>query len=393
MTRSTALSAKDSLILPDRITDRIRSINYQLADFMGTCMLRHREVAPVFGVRPEELAMLAQNAAGQRQLMGTPFLVVTPMFKNVEDWRSLIKKTTPTLAIDKVKAEFGNLDPSLKMSLFHQNKDYVWMVVDLLHSTPVAAQLLGMPQDLADYLVTVSQHELELAIFGANFPMFRWRFENPMFWLEYSANLISEETICHHVMNAGDSRAPRPLQRERWGNFRVGRAQMERYTEALIGLRCRASSVASMFPGTAATARALYRQIHGESSPCGLMPSSSSWYVESVSSRIQSTTLIWLYWSALAARANEPEAFITALDTVGRLFGDAARLTPDRAFHLARSVSTGSDLSMSSCRTCSTHYLTCNTTPKIELAASFYCPSCTGALTAPRKGKPRKQLA
>ncbi|MDP0989657.1 hypothetical protein Q6249_29015, partial [Klebsiella pneumoniae] len=72
--------------------------------------------------------MLAQNAAGQRQLMGTPFLVVTPMFKNVEDWRSLIKKTTPTLAIDKVKAEFGNLDPSLKMSLFHQNKDYVWMV-------------------------------------------------------------------------------------------------------------------------------------------------------------------------------------------------------------------------------------------------------------------------
>ncbi|PPJ65740.1 FlhC family transcriptional regulator, partial [Staphylococcus aureus] len=95
----------------------------------------------------------------------------------------------------------------------------------------------------------------------------------------------------------------------------------------------------------------------------------------------------------LAARANEPEAFITALDTVGRLFGDAARLTPDRAFHLARSVSTGSDLSMSSCRTCSTHYLTCHTTPKIELAASFYCPSCTGALTAPRKGKPRKQLA
>ncbi|WP_216072820.1 FlhC family transcriptional regulator, partial [Acinetobacter baumannii] len=85
-------------------------------------------------------------------------------------------------------------------------------------------------------------------------------------------------------------------------------------TEALIGLRCRASSVASMFPGTAATARALYRHIHGESSPCGLMPSSSSWYVESVSSRIQSTTLIWLYWSALAARANEPEAFITALD-------------------------------------------------------------------------------
>ncbi|MCK4118384.1 FlhC family transcriptional regulator [Ralstonia nicotianae] len=393
MTSKQLMYTRATLILPDRIIDRVRSLNYQLTDFMSACMLRHKGVAPAFRVRAEDLALLGSHPAGQRQLMGTPFLVASPMLTDIEDWRCLLNKTTPTIAVDTVRAQFADLDFNLTMSLFHQNKDYIWTVVDLLHTSPVAAQILGMPQALADYLLTVSQHELELAVLGAGFPMFRWRFDAPMFWIEFGANRICDESICHHVMAGARGKTPPPARRERWGQFRVGRAQMERYTEALVRLRCRASCIATMFPGTGAMARVLYREINGESSPCGLMPSSASWYVESVSNRIQSTTLVWLYWSALAARANEPEAFIAALDMVGRLFGHSARLTPDRSFHLARSISTASDLSMSSCRSCSTQYVICNTAPKVELTATFVCPSCSGVMAQPRKGKPRRQAA
>lgn len=389
----------DQFLLPQWVLDRIMSANFRLTTYIVNALAVTRTLAPLFDAEHEDIARLRDDHETSSLIFGAPFLAFLPTLSSPEDWKSYIDGRTPTTSVGTLAKSMPTLTPVQHMQLEQANRAYLTALYDVLNMSLLAAPILGMSVELAEYLRSVPQHKIDLAIAERRIPLFKWRLPNRIFWFEAVAGRLTADTVAHYIMDSSPIRSDRLPHSGPWGNFHLSRFVRMAYCEGFIRMRCRAKSVAALFDTTPEKMRELYLQIHGESSPSGQQPASAVWYLESASRRVQSTALLWLFRSALAEAATIPEAFICAMDVCRRLFGDAF-MPAERAFHLTRSMSTDEDLAIRSCRSCGTPYLASNTAPKIELANSFQCPCCSGALSSPnsplhrkQRGRPRKELA
>ncbi|MFS8981160.1 FlhC family transcriptional regulator [Cupriavidus necator] len=372
----------DKVGLAKLSAERIRSTNYHLTDYMEEALIRHAAFASTFGIRKEEIESLRKNEPAFRMLMGMPFMTVVPTINSVEDWKSIVSGRTTTVAVDKIRQQTPALDSVDKILLYHNNRAYVWLMVELLHASILAAPLLGISLELAEYLRYLPQHHLDLAVSRIQFPIFRWRIAEPVFFIEHGADRTSYDLLAHYFMRFSQIDLGKQEGKQEWTRLRLDRLQTDVYGRLLTGMGCRASSVASLLSINPAKARKLYLEQQGESSPCGQMPSSVAWHFESSSARVQSTVFLWLYRVCANTGANVPEALIAAYDVVAQTFGSDLRLTADRATYLARTMAEESELSLAACRACGTDYLIANSAPRIELSRSYACPACSGTLSS-----------
>lgn len=386
-----SLTAEFERLQLTRMTcDRIRSANYHLTDHLAEALGAHPQLADVLHIDRAHIDKMRKAVATQRDLMGTPFLVVVPTLLDVHDWKCLTEGTTTTVAVDKLRDKLPAWSNDDKLRLFYNNRHYIWLMVELLHVSILAAPLLGISKELANYLRSLPQHVLDLAISKVDFPMFRWRLDSKRFWLDFETARVSPDVIGHHFLTTVPMRADRIEAKQSWSNLRLDPLKKKVYSEMMIRQYCRASTVTSLLGINSTKTRPLFQAIHGSSSPTGQLPTSTAWYFEQALHRMQATMMVTLYRIGLAFGANVPEAFIAAYDLFDKFFGPDSRISADRACHICRSMSTDAQLDLAPCRSCRTPYLIANTAPKIELSNNFSCPGCTGALGNVQLGRRRK---
>lgn len=383
-------SPSNRFTIPPWVLDRVLSANLRLNLYMVNALAINAGLTPLFDAQHEDLIRLRDDRQMSSLVFGSPFLAFLPTLTSPEDWKSFIDGRTPTTALAALNKQLPKLSFVDAVLLEQGNRAYIGAMYDVLNMSILAAPLLGISQELADYLRSVPQHVIDLAIAERRVPLFKWRIPNRMFWFEAGVGQLTPNMIAHYLMDVSPIRSDRLPHSGIWGNFRLTRHLVDAYCEAFIRLRCRAKSVAALFNVSANKMRELYLQIHGESSPSGQQPASSIWYLDSASRRVQATFQIWLFRSAVAANVTVPQAFVAAMDISNRMFPDSS-VPAERAFHLARSMATDSDLAIRPCRSCGTPYLASNTAPRIELAHSFQCPSCTGTLSSPNSPQRRRQ--
>ncbi|BDB30094.1 MULTISPECIES: FlhC family transcriptional regulator [Cupriavidus] len=363
--------------------DRIRSANYHLTDHLAELLGAHPELEQMLHIGKGGVDKVRKAEATQRDLMGTPFLVVVPTLSEVQDWRCLSENTTTTLAVDTLRSQLPGWTNDDKLRLFYNNRHYIWLMVELLHVSILAAPLLGITKELAEYLRSLPQHVLDTAIARVDFPIFRWRLHSKTFWIDFDSSRLGTDSKGHHFLTSTPLRADRLATKNSWTNLRLEPFQKKVYSEMMVRSYCRASTITSLLGITSTRTRKLFHLIHGKSSPSGQLPTSTAWYFEHPTHRLQATTIVTLYRIALAFGANVPEAFIAAYDLFEKFFGTSSKISADRACHICRTMSTDAQLELAPCRVCRTPYLIANAAPRIELSHAFSCPGCSGLLGGP----------
>ncbi|MFS8979220.1 FlhC family transcriptional regulator [Cupriavidus necator] len=378
----------EQFVLPAWVRDRVLTANLRISNYVLNTVSVHPTLDDVFRVSSENLRSLREDIGQSSKVLGTPFLAYAPTLTTVEDWRSFIEGRMPTVTMDRLKAMVPhNLSVVDRLALEHTNRSYINAVYDLLNMSVLAAPLIGISNELAAYLRSVPQHELDVAMTERLIPLFHWRFADEMFWLAIHTGRLSREMIAHYLMEPSPLRSDRLRHSGVWGKFRLETFERDALFEAFLSFSCRAMSVCSLFNTSIEHARKTYQRIHGKSSPSGQPPASLMWYLDSPQRRVQATFQIWLFRSAMAGDVSTPESFVATLDIHRAFFADDCKVPAERSLHLARSMSMTEELAVWSCRKCGTPYLASNSSAKIELSQSFLCPCCNGTLTPSRGGR------
>lgn len=382
----------EQFVLPAWVQDRALYANLRVCNFVVNAIAVRPELQSVFRVAHHDLVALRDDPTNSNKVFSTPFLAFAPTLSSIGDWRSFIEGGMSTAALDRLQSSLPR-DLSLVegLALESANRSYVTALYDMLNMSVLAAPLLGISNELAEYLRSVPQHQMDVAITQRLIPLFHWRFADEMFWLETNSGRLTRELIAHYLMESSPLRADRLPHSTVWGNFRLESFIRDALFEAFLYFECRAKSVASLFNTTVDSARNAYRRIHGRSSPSGQPPKSLTWFIETAPRRVQSSFQIWLFRSAIARDVSTPESFVATIDVTRSFFADDGKVPPERSLHLARSMSINEELAVWPCRKCGTPYLASNSSERIELAHSFLCPCCNGTLTASRGGYRRRK--
>lgn len=384
--------AVDRLYVPDWLTEQIHVANFNMVNHMKWLLQQDSRFGVVFNVELEEIDQLQLNQSSLRNLLRAPFLMVEPTLQTVEDWRCFVDDTATTVAVDILKRQTPELDALASYAVGHQNVAFLALATQILNMSVLAAPLLGITTELAQYLLSVPSYKLNLALQRMKgLPLFRWRFNSQSFWYEFIASTLTDETIAHHIMLTSPARVGDLPMDARWGELRLGRSKNEVFAGALLAYGLRASTATALFNLNQNQMRGLYFKIHGKSSPCGNTANSLQWFVETPIHRLHATVYVWLYRSAIAMGALPPEALIATNDVYDRLFGGNRIVSADRGWNLIRSMAADTRLTVAPCRSCSTHYVVSNNDVKIEMHNRFSCPACNQQL-APRKRAPRRKV-
>jgi len=359
------------------MTERIQSTNFDLVNTMHQCLLAVPSLALLFQVTRDQLAQLKDNRRALDNLLFTPFSMITMTLTTVEDWKCLIEGTTTTLAVDRLKANMPVLPTLTDFFISESNKRFLDMAISLIHMNVMAAPLLGISNELAQYLVTVSSHQLHVAMERVpGLPFFRFRFDTGRFWIELENDYISSESVAHQVMMTSPTLRNFSFPKDWNADFRVKKNVGEIFGDAMMAYGCRAKTVSNLFRLAAHHTRGRYMHIHGQPSKCGNQPNSLHWFVETPIKRLHASVYSWLYRYALSAGASVPQALIATSDLYEKLFREKTLVNPDRAILLTRSMSADNRLTMVPCRHCATEYILSNGDNKIEMQSSFQCPGC-----------------
>lgn len=386
----TSNADSNSVLLSPWLAEKIQRANFALTDFMHLALAGDRQMQHIFGLSLKDMETFKQQIGSKATLMNMPFLALAPVLEDPRDWDTFVDGAILSQNVEKLAAEMPRVDPITSRDIFHYNLAYVQLLKDVLHMNLVAVPLLGISTALAAYLKDLPMARLEKAIGGIKFPLFRWRFEDPNFWMEYGAGWTTEETVAHYLMRTSPLSAATLPYKHAWTDLRLERSEKEIFARLMMAQGCRASTATNLFNLNPTKARTTYKELHGVSSPCGCNPSSLTWYVEQSVHRLQASVYVWLYRSALHNDGNIPQALIAANDIMAKMFGKNLLISADRANHLTRSMAMDSRLTMAGCRSCSTDYVLSNGEGKIELAKDFSCPGCNYLLTPKNQASKRK---
>lgn len=394
MNNTESYKSVDRFYLQQWAAKQFEAINFDLVEHMHSMLVRDARYSEIYAVDRKQLDHLKHNQESLRNLMRAPFLMFEPTLENVEDWRCLIEGAPTTVAVDNLRRSVPPAEGLAKHLIQQHNRSFLDLVTGVIHMCALSAPLLGMRHDLAKYLATVPVLDLRLALerIGA-LPLYRWRFDSPMFWYEFTAKTLTPEMVAHQIMLTAPEKSGSLPRASASGEPRMERSRNEMYAAAMMAHGCRASTVANLFRLPPNAMRNLYYEIHGESSKCGNLPTSLTWATESASNRVQASFFTWLYRSAVAEGANHAEALIATYDIYGRFFVQSPLISADRGNLMIRAMAADTRLTVSPCRSCSTHYVLANSENKIEMSHSWDCPACTGQLAMRRRSHARKEAS
>jgi hypothetical protein len=97
-------------------------------------------------------------------IMNMPFVALAPVLDDPRDWKSIVEGTTHSAKVDQFSFAMPLIDRVTANDIFHYNKDYVKLLMDVMHMSLLAAPLLGLSFELAAYLTSVPIGQLETAI-------------------------------------------------------------------------------------------------------------------------------------------------------------------------------------------------------------------------------------
>ncbi|GJG97745.1 FlhC family transcriptional regulator [Cupriavidus pauculus] len=378
----------EKLILDSYRRDRIRTANYYFTDYLAEAVSAYPILESILRVSREDIAALRSSQDAHRDLMGTPFSVVTPVLTEVADWQCLISGGPPTRTVENLRAQIPTWPESDALRLLYNNRDFSLLVMELLHRSAVAAPLLGISLDLAKYLRSLSPHAFDLAIQMAGFPAFRWRLQSKKFWIDLRSRHLSRECLGHHILESTPLRAHQLRSTPRRWAIQVDPAMKPVYCDLMVRQRFRASVVADVLGFPIEQVRKRHRLIHRRPSVSGQLPQSKAWYFETASHRLQATMVTTLHRAARADGYNPVEALIAAYDLFRRFFGEESRVTPERSIHAAQLSESGAHLRLAPCKMCETPYLVANSPDKIGMPTGFQCPGCFGKFHVRRRTAP-----
>jgi hypothetical protein len=387
---TTGNTGSNNILLSAWLAEKIQRANFALTDFMHVALAGNRQMQGMFALSLKDMETFKQQIGPKATLMNMPFLALAPVLEDPRDWETFVDGAIFSQKVEKLTAEMPRVDQITSRDIFHYNHAYVQLLKDVLHMNLVAVPLLGISTELATYLKSLPMARLENAVGAIKFPLFRWRFDDPNFWMEYGAGWLTEESVAHYLMSTSPLSAAALPYKHAWTDLRLDRSEKEVFARMMMAQGCRASTATNLFNLNPTKARTTYKEIHGVSSPCGCNPSSLTWYVDQSVHRLQASAYVWLYRSALHNEGNIPQALIAANDIMAKMFGKNLLITADRANHLTRSMALDSRLTMASCRGCSTDYVLSNGEGKIELAKGFSCPGCNYLLTPKNQASKRK---
>jgi hypothetical protein len=384
--------AIDRLHVPDWLIDQIQVVNFNLVDHLKWMLKHDGRFNEVFNVERKEIEQLQLNQSSLRSLLRAPFLMVEPTLQSVEDWRCFVDSTATTVAVDELRRKTPPLDSLLAYAVNQQNVVFVSLMTQVLSVSVLSAPLLGISTELAKYLMSVPTHKLNLAVTRMKeLPLFRWRFDSPTFWYEFTASTLTDEIVAHQIMLTSPSRVGNLPYAAQWGELRLGRMRNETLAYGMMAYGLRASTASNLFSLNQHQMRIRYFEINGKSSPCGNTATSLSWFVETPVHRLHATVYAWLYRSATAMGANPAEALLATNDVYDRLFGGNRLIMPDRGWNLIRSMAADTRLTVAPCRGCGTHYVVSNTDARIEMHSRFHCPACMQQLGARKRAARRSR--
>ncbi len=172
MTRLTNRDFHERFLHPAWVLDRTMSANLRLSMAMVSTLAVKPEFEPVFGAKKDDLQKLRDDSEHSSTVLCSPFLVFSPTFETPADWACFTDGSTSTLAYDRLAEATPPLSPLDKMLLEQNNRTYVGALYDVLNMSLLAAPMLGISTELAEYLRTLPQHRVELAISSRAVPLF-----------------------------------------------------------------------------------------------------------------------------------------------------------------------------------------------------------------------------
>ncbi|MFL9995240.1 FlhC family transcriptional regulator [Paraburkholderia sediminicola] len=382
--------AVERLHVPEWQTDQIQSANFDFVEYMRWLLMSDGRFNEIFKVERKEIEHLRLNQSSLRSLLNTPFLMVAPTLTTVEDWRCFVENTATTVAVDRLRDALPPVQGIELFAIRNQNQRFMTLASNLIHTSVLAAPLLGITPDVADYLGSLRGSQIRLALGRiAGLPLFRWRFTSTTFWYEFTADNLTDEAIAHQIMLTSPVDLAKPKKVPGFAELRLDRWQKETFASAMMAHGLRASTASDVFTLNQSKMRARFFEIHGRSSTCGNQTRSLTWFVESSAQRLHATIYIWLYRKAIARGANAPEALIATHDIYARLFSSMPLISADRAYNLTSSIAADTRLTTAPCRSCSTPYIVSNSDVRVEMHHSFTCPACAQDL-GPRRRRVRK---
>ena len=147
--------------------------------------------------------------------------------------------------------------------------------------------------------------------------------------------------------------------------------------QALASFKMRAHYIAHIAGVSERSAKLIYREVNGKSSPSGLGPDSTTWYF-SPRARIHATLFLRFYIPAKKKGMSDAEAFINAYSYYRAAAIHSVEMSPERAYFLTKLYGSGGHIQLTRCRGCATRYITA----KNEVRSSFQCPVCYGRMDA-----------
>ena len=238
----------ERLYIQDWLLDQIQVTNFELVDHMKLMLQQDGRFNEVFQVERKEIEHLKHNQSSLRNLLRTPFLMVEPTLQTVEDWRCFVDETPTTLTVDILRRKTPELDSLGNYAVGNSNRLFLSLVTQVIHMSVLCAPLLGITNELAQYLASVPPWKLHFALGRMKgLPLFRWRFNSPTFWYEFAASSLTDETIAHQIMLTSPIRSGDLPLIAGWSELRLERARNEIYAAAMMAHGLRASTASTLF--------------------------------------------------------------------------------------------------------------------------------------------------
>src|ERR1700758_1821168 len=154
----------ERLYVPQWLTEQIQVTNFDLVDQMKWMLQQDGRFNEIFSVERKEIEHLKHNQGSLRNLLRPPSLMAAPTLQTVEDWRCFVDETPTTLAVDELRRKLPPLDALGMYSVEQHNRMFLDLVTSVIHMSVLCAPLLGITNELAQYLASVPAYKLRFAL-------------------------------------------------------------------------------------------------------------------------------------------------------------------------------------------------------------------------------------
>ena len=180
MSTNTLDAVETKISLPKYLAEKIQRTNYSLTAVMHNVLARYSDAEAFFGVSFENMETFKAHALPKAKLMNMPFLALSPSSAGSSRLGNVCRRDNVlTARSNSCRQRCPFVDDVTARDIFHYNCTYVSLLKDVLHQNVLAAPLLGISFELAEYLMGLPIGRLEAAI-GANHASrcIRWRFDD-----------------------------------------------------------------------------------------------------------------------------------------------------------------------------------------------------------------------